>query len=297
MSYTSKIKEEVTASILNHLESGVKPWEMPWDRGGLIPAIPANFHSGKAYRGINILNLWLSGLEHQFTTPYFMTFKQTKEHGGSVKEGAKGHKIYFFEMRERDVTIRNDKGQVVSDVEKYPMLKQYTVFNLDQIDGIEKPEIKTVRHSLEEAEALIAASGAQVDFSGGSAHYSRKTDKINMPACEFKSDEAFYATLLHELTHWTGHESRCNREFGKRFGDKAYAFEELVAEMGSAFLMAHLGMRPILEDHAGYLDHWISILKKDNSAIFTAATKASEACDYLMAMLVSDEDINAPMVA
>ena len=235
--------------------------------------------------GINILLLWGAALENGFTAARWMTFKQAIELGGCVGKGEHGSLVVYADRITR--TEQNDKGE---DVEhEIPFMKGYTVFNVEQIVGLPEsfyerpaaPAPAADRHA--QAEAFIAATGASIAHGGNRAFYAPAADRVQLPPFEaFTNPESYYATALHELTHWTGHTSRNARTFGKRFGDEAYAFEELVAELGSAFLCSDLTITPeVREDHAAYLGHWLTILKADKRAIFTAASHASQAADFL----------------
>ena len=183
-----------------------------------------------------------------------------------------------------------------TETEKRLMARASTVFNAQQVDGYEPEPLEPVSEDpvapIQQAEAFVTATEAKVRHGGNRAYYSRSTDHIQMPERErflgsetSSATEAYYGTLLHELTHWSGHEDRCQRQFGKRFGDNAYAMEELVAELGSAFLCADLGIAQAPRaDHAAYIDSWLQVLKADKKAVFTAASQASKAADFLAAV-------------
>ncbi|PMM52251.1 ArdC family protein, partial [Vibrio splendidus] len=233
--------QEVTNQIIEALEAGVKPWACPWDVTQ-SDGLPYNFSTGNTYSGMNVMLLWMSAQMNQFSSNQWLTFKQALDLGGNVIKGEKGTHITFYKSLEKEKTV-NGKEKI----ETIPMLKTFVVFNLDQIEGITKPESKTVlRGELdlrEDVEDFFKATGATINYVGQKAFFRPSTDEIVIPERErFESTANLYATVLHELTHWTGHKSRLNRTKGSKFGDKDYAFEELVAELGSAFLMADFGI-------------------------------------------------------
>jgi antirestriction protein ArdC len=215
-----------------------------------------------------------------------MTYKQAQFEGGQVRGGQRGSMVVFRSPFE--IVEKNAKGEEASKT--IQILKRYTVFNVEQIDGLPekfRPKLAVVlspNERITTAEAFVKATAAVVQHGGGEAYYSPPKDIIQMPPFErFEEAESYYATLLHELTHWTRPQNRLNRDFGQqKRGDISYATEELVAEICAAFLCAELGITPeIREDHAAYIGHWLSILKEDNRAIFRAAAHAQRAADYL----------------
>ena len=243
-------------------------------------------HNGVPYSGINILMLWASAVEQGFGSPSWMTFKQALELNAHVRKGEKGSLVVYANSVTK--TEQNDAGE---DVEReIHFLKGYTVFNCDQIEGLPaqyyvKPEPKfTAVERIGHAEAFFAATKADVRYRGGRAYYAQEPDYIQMPPIEaFTDAESFYATLAHETVHWTKHPARLERDFGRKtWGDAGYAHEELVAELGSAFLCADLELTPeVRDDHASYIASWLEVLKNDNRAIFAAAAHAQRAVDYL----------------
>lgn len=262
------VYDTVTEQILKELEAGTPPWVQSWQ-----PRLPNNFISRKEYRGINVLLLWTTAMKKQYRNPFWLTFKQAGDVGGKIKRGEKATWIVYAAKAKKE----DEKG-----VEhEYSFLKWYYVFNLEQTEGIpiEAPPIKPI----EEVEAFIEAIGANVTHGNTKAYYLPKFDQIHLPDPEdFKTMEDYYAVALHEHTHWTGHESRLNRPLVNRFGSEEYAEEELVAELGSAFLCSHLQVTPVLrEDHAAYIKSWVRILKEDKRAIFKASALAGKAADYL----------------
>ncbi len=279
------IAEEITNRILEDLEKGVTPWEKPWKLGRAL-SLPTNASTGKNYRGINVFVLWEEATRKGFSTPTWLTFNQANSLKGRVKKGEKGTDVVFYKRLAKTKSL-NLEDEVVLDQQSFWILRTYTVFNLDQIEGLDhlKPKAETLEpfQAIAKAEKLLKDSGARILHAViDRAFYEPKRDFITLPLKEsFKNPETYYGTALHELTHWTGHESRLKREFGKRFGDQAYAFEELVAEMGAAFLCVSCGI-PYDTQHASYINDWIRILQGNKRAIFTAAAKAQTAMDYVL---------------
>jgi antirestriction protein ArdC len=261
---------------------------MPWHRSGEGLNRPVNIDTNNAYRGINVVSLWASAQARGFGTGTWGTYRQWQNNGAQVRKGEKASLVVFY--KEFDVEETTDDGE--TEQGKRLMARASWVFNADQVDGYTAPAVpepKDPVQALDRAERFIAGTGAIVHHGGSRAFYRPSDDIIQMPERErflgtetSSATESYYATLLHELTHWTGHGRRCDRQFGKRFGDDAYAMEELVAELGAAFLCADLGVtlepRP---DHAAYIDNWLTVLKADKKAIFTAASQAAKATDYL----------------
>lgn len=284
------IYTRVTSQIIASLEQGVRPWVKPWAVEHAAGRITRPLrHNGTPYRGINILLLWSEAMAKGYAAPLWMTYRQSQEIGGQVRKGEHGSTVVYADRFTR--TEQDDKGQ---DVEReIPFLKAYTVFNVEQIEGL--PEhfyAKPVNplplaERIEGADRFVAATGASIRHTGNMAFYAPGPDCIQLPPFEaFCDKESYYATVLHELTHWTRHASRLDRDFGrKQFGDPGYAREELVAELGAAFLCADLGITPtVREDHAAYLDHWLTVLKEDKRAIFQAAAYAQRAADFLQGL-------------
>lgn len=277
----------VTDKIIASLEAGTRPWMRPWDSAaGGPPAMPLR-GNGQAYRGVNVLLLWAEAAERGYRASTWMTYKQAAELGAQVRKGEKGAMVVYADTVHRTET--NDKGE---DVERaFGFMKAYTVFNVEQIDGLGEgfypvAPVEDTGHTVElidHAEAFFAGTGAAFRHGGHSAFYAPGPDVIQLPPVQsFHDAESYAATKAHELIHWTGHQDRMAREFGKRYGDRAYAFEELVAEMGAAFLCADLAITPkVRGDHADYLASWLEVLKEDKRAIFAAASHAQKAMDFL----------------
>lgn len=274
--------ETITDKIISILEAGEASGSITWNGQGGASGMPINLKTGKAYQGVNVLLLWATAQEKGYSSPYWLTFNQAKEMGGQVRKGEKGTQGVFWGTRE--VKEENDEGD--EEARQVAFAKAFWVFNLDQIDGIQAPGAVPAGNewsAIEAAEALIQKSGADVIEGGAKAYYSPSRDEIHMPDRErFQCAENFYAVALHELTHWTGHASRCARDLKNRFGDEAYAMEELVAELGAAFLCAETGIAGRLEGHASYIGSWLRVLKNDKRAIITAASKASQAARYII---------------
>lgn len=279
--------QTITDKIIEAIEAGVQRDGKPLWSGAGATGMPFNRKSGKAYSGVNVLILWLAAMEAGFNSSAWLTFKQAGELGGNVKKGSKGVQIVYFSTMEREQT---DKSTGEIDSKKFGFMKSYTVFNLEQCEGIEDGITRRTFHGNEAAELLMERSGARILEQGGKAFFRPSTDEIYLPErIRFTADEGFYSVAMHELTHWTGGKGRLAREFSGRFGSEAYAFEELIAELGAAFVCADLGMIPAtMADHASYIQSWLKVLKNDKKAIFTAASQASKAHGYLMAAAAAE---------
>jgi antirestriction protein ArdC len=277
----------ITDKIIADLEQGVRTWMKPWNAGNTAGRITRPLrHNGVPYSGINILMLWAEAVSQGFGAPIWMTFRQATELGAHVRKGEKGSLVVYANAITK--TEADDNGEETERAIHF--MKGYTVFNAEQVEGLPeiyyaKPEVKTTPvERISHAEAFFKATGADVRYRGDRAYYSNDGDYIQMPVIEaFRDAESFYATLAHESAHWTKHPSRLDREFGrKQWGDEGYAREELVAELSSAFLCADLGITPeIRDDHASYIATWLTVLKNDKRAIFSAAAYAQKAVDYL----------------
>lgn len=281
------VYQQVTDTIVNAIENGAGDWQMPWHRAGSGLNRPVNIDTGNHYRGVNIVALWSTSELRGFSSGTWGTYRQWQNSGCQVRKAEKSSIVVFY--KEIEIDQENEDGETGTG--KRLFARASRVFNADQVDGykVELPEPKDPVKIDENAESFVRNTGADVRHGGARAFYRSGADYIQMPdrgrfigSDTSSATEAYYGTLLHELTHWTGPLKRCDRQFGKRFGDDAYAAEELVAELGSAFLCAELGItatpRP---DHAAYIDHWLRIMKGDKKAIFTAASKANQAVDFL----------------
>ncbi|MDE0417635.1 MAG: zincin-like metallopeptidase domain-containing protein [bacterium] len=284
------VHAEITAGIVEQLRQGIRPWTRPWDDGE--KAAPGGVglplrDNGQAYGGINVVVLWAAAHAHGYEAPTWMTFNQAKKHGGSVKKGETGQTVVYAKTYPKRTT---DPDTGLAKQETVGFLKRYRVFNVEQIDGLgerwyrshlEIHPINPDRRS-ERLEAFFAALEIDVRTGGTEAYYVLADDYVQMPAFElFHDREAYYTTLAHESIHWTRHASRLNRTFRGSY-QVPYAKEELVAEIGSAFLAAELGVAPaVREDHADYIGAWLRVLEDDNKAIFRAAGHATKAVTWL----------------
>ena len=281
------IYTRITGKIVAALEQGVRPWIRPWNADNAAGRITRPLrHNGVPYSGINILMLWASAVEQGFGSPSWMTFKQALELDAHVRKGEKGSLVVYANSVTK--TDRNDAGEEIE--REIHFLKGYTVFNVEQIEGLPaqyyvKPEPKfTAVQRIDHAEAFFAATRFEIRYGGNRAYYAQEPDYIRIPPIEaFTDAESFYATLAHESVHATKHPTRLERDFGRKaWGDEGYAHEELVAELGSAFLCADLDLTPdVREDHTAYIANWLEVLKHDKRAIFSAAAHAQKAADYL----------------
>jgi antirestriction protein ArdC len=281
------IYTRITDQIVSALEAGVKPWTQPWSAAHAAGAVSRPLrHNGQPYSGINVLILWASAMERHYAAPIWMTFKQALELGGHVRKGEKGSPVVYA-----NTIVRTEEGDDGQDDERaIPFLKAYTVFNIEQIDELPAHYYARAESSVNpdrriaHAEAFFAGLGADIRQGGNSAFYVPSVDFIQMPEfASFRDAHSYYATLAHECTHWTRHEKRLDRDLGrKHFGDEGYAREELVAELGAAFLCADLGLHlEDREDHASYIGSWLRVLKNDKRAIFQASAHAQRAVDFL----------------
>jgi antirestriction protein ArdC len=270
----------ITDRIIAELEKGCRPWTPNWDTGFVRPR-RAN---GLPYRGINVVMLWSEASRKGFRSPTWMTFRQALELGAHVRFGETGSLVVYANQITRKV--EGDAGEETAEL--IPFLRGYTVFNTEQIEGLPQQYYNEPQPRLgpaeriERADRFFANTGATIN-EGPQPCYVINQDKIRIPPIElFEDAQSYYATLGHETVHWSGHPSRLGRDLGRRFGDGAYAVEELVAELGAAFLAADLELscepRP---DHASYIGGWLKVLRADKRAIFTAASQAQRAADYL----------------
>lgn len=283
------IYARITDRIVADLEQGVRPWMRPWSVANTAGRITRPLrHNGEPYSGMNIILLWSEAVARGFTSPVWMTFKQAGELGGHVGKGESGSLVVYasrFTKTESD----GRGGEVERDI---PFLKTYTVFNTEQIDDL--PDRFHVRpqavadpvERIEHADRFFANTGAAIRHGGSSAFYSPSSDHIQMPPFESFRDAASYvAVLSHETVHWTADSRRVGRDLSRYAKDRTErAREECVAELGSCFLCADLGIAPELEprpDHASYLASWLDLLKSDKRSIFSAAAHAQRAVTYL----------------
>jgi len=284
----ASLYDSVTNRIIAELEEGRLPWVQPWSRsGGASAALPHNATSARPYSGINILILWGAVIEAGYPSQAWLTFRQALEAGGNVRKGERGTTVVYadrFVPKGEAERAQRDGG----DARAVPFLKSFTVFNVAQCEGLREgigidPLPLPEREIVPVAEAVIAASGIEFRIGGDRAFYVPAHDYVQVPPQPAFFDQInYYRTALHELTHATGHVSRLDRKLLNGFGSKDYAREELVAEMGSAFLGAALGIVPSVR-HADYIGSWLEVLREDNRAIFRAASHASRAAEWLLA--------------
>lgn len=281
------IHADITNALITAIEADPGKPSMPWRRSAGPLFMPVNALTGNAYNGINILSLWVSAEANGYSAPVWATYRQWAELGAQVRKGEKSSPVVFY--KEYDAEPNPDDAD---DNGKRRVARASHVFNAAQVDGFTAPGVPERLGSVERiiaADRFVAATGARIEHGGERAFYRPSTDHIQMPEealfCgtgTMTRSEGYYAVLVHELTHWSGAKHRLDRQMGKRFGDAAYAAEELVAEIGSAFLCSELGItQDTRADHAQYLAHWLKLLKDDSRAIFTAAARASEAVAYL----------------
>jgi antirestriction protein ArdC len=291
------IYQTITDSIVAAIEAGAGDWHMPWHvKGDGAAAMPINAASKKAYRGVNVLNLWIAAQAAGYPAGIWATYKQWQELGAQVRKGEKAALVVFwkiFDNGEQEDDAGRDEDQDAGPQGRRFMARGYHVFNCAQVDGYASPSLPqpTEPERIDAAEAFFAAIGADIRHGGNRAFYSPAGDFIQMPPFPAFCDAvAYYATLAHEGTHWTGHPTRCARDLKGRFGCEAYAAEELIAELGAAFLCAELSLasepRP---DHAAYIANWLKVLKGDKRAIFTAASKAQAAADWMHARQATEQ--------
>lgn len=274
------IHQEITNQIITCLEGGNLPWHKDWTADRPTFTLPRRAN-GEFYQGINVLLLWMAAHDRGYTADQWMTFKQAKAIGGNVRKGERGTRIVFYSTFERE----NELGQE----EKIPFLKSYTVFNVQQIENLPcdltpdmfAPDDETGPDPIAELEAFFAATGATILNDGTNPCYRPGTDTIHMPrVAQFETAQSYYGTLAHELIHWTGATSRLDRL--RKAGRSEYAFEELIAELGSCFLTARIGGEYNAENSAAYVGSWLKALQNDKKFIFRAASAAQKATDFAL---------------
>jgi antirestriction protein ArdC len=272
--------ERITASIIQAIEAGAETYRMPWTCSGGAVELPINAISRRAYRGINVLLLWAAAQQKGYASGRWATFQQWRAAGAQVRSGERGTTVLLWKPR----------GSSASEDEKEPqqlryLCRSFFVFNADQVGGAPPPVQRRQEHLRKgEVERFFRSIPAEVREAGDRACYVPSTDTILLPTFDqFRSADAYYGVLAHELVHWTGAETRLKRDLEGRFGSEAYAMEELVAELGSAFLSSalRLDLEP-RRDHAPYIASWLQVLKHDPRAVFSAAAHAQRAVDFLM---------------
>jgi antirestriction protein ArdC len=285
----NELYKGVTATIVAQLEEGVPPWTRPWKDSKLkgVGMIPTNLITGRLYSGGNILLLWLTAHARGYDNLQFCTYNQVNGIGAKVKKGEKSTHVIFT----KHVTRKDEES---GDEKPGTIVKTYPVFHLSQLENVpdkylelQQPEEDPVGDK--RVKLFVGGTGVKVTFGSNKAAYYPVRDEIVMPTVGvFENQDAFTGTLYHELIHATGHKDRLNREFGKRFGDKAYSFEELVAELGSAFLCARFGIQPTFRS-AAYIADWLKVLGADNRAVFSAASYAGHASEWLWKKVYAEE--------
>jgi antirestriction protein ArdC len=279
------VYERITTTVIAAIEAGAGNFAMPWHTDGSDTARPTNIASGRPYRGINTLALWVAAQAAGYGPGIWGTYKQWAERGAQVRKGEKSTLVVFWKINDREQDA--DDAAAEDTARRRIVARGYSVFNAAQVDGYAAPAMPVLpeMQRIERAERWFAALGATVREGGSRAFYQPNTDAICLPPfAAFRDPVAYYATLAHEATHWSGHADRCARDLKGRFGSESYAAEELVAELGAAFLCADLALasepRP---DHAAYIASWLKVLRDDPRAIFTAAAKAQAAADWMHA--------------
>jgi antirestriction protein ArdC len=284
----NEIYTRVTNKIIADLEQGTLTWRKPWNTDHVSGQVlrPLRWN-GIPYSGINTLLLWGTSAEQGYGSPYWMTFQQAVQLQANVRKGEKGTQIVYADK----LTRSDENAQGELETRQIPYLKTYVVFNAAQIEGLPEtfhpaaspPTGVNREERIAELEQFFAQTKADI-YTGTRASYSQATDKIQMPPFEsFENAVRYYGVLAHELTHWTKHPTRLNRDLGrKQHGDAGYAKEELVAELGACFLAADLGLEPVPEaQHAAYIQSWLSALQNDKRFIFSAASQAQRAVEFI----------------
>ncbi len=281
MSTQTNIRRLVTSKIVDALGAGTPPWRRPWRNDRTNAGAPANAASGMSYRGVNALLLGLVGYESR----WWATYAQIQTLGGRVRKGERATQIVYWREVERVATT----AAGVDVIDTFPLLKTYSVFNAAQVDGLEEFQARSrpgvTFEDFGPFEAVVAATGADIRHGGDRAFYHPVRDFIQVPPREsFEGRAAYYGTLAHEMCLWTGHAARLDRlTRNARFGDRAYSVEELVAEIGGAFLCTAVGVpQSDLSNQAAYLASWLAVLERDSTAIFTAAGQANRAVDFIL---------------
>lgn len=291
----ASLYDEITGRIIAELEAGRVPWVQPWGTAAANAplAMPRNAATGRQYSGINVLILWGAVIEHGFPGQGWLTFRQALSLGGHVRKGERGTTVVYADRFVPDEEKRRAR-ETGADAAAIPFLKRFTVFNAAQCDGLPEDVVAVVPPpppGLIEprVEALIRATGIDFRIGGAQAFYAPALDYVQVPPPQAYFEPInWHRTALHELGHATGHASRVGRDLTGSFGTKAYAFEELVAEMNAAFCCASLGIVPTVR-HADYIGAWLAVLREDNRAIVRAASQASKAADWLLGFLPDAE--------
>ena len=278
------IFQRVTDMIVRAIEEGAGSYRMPWRTSGGFPNSPINAVSKRPYRGINVLVLWATAQERGYKSGTWATYKQWSDSERKF-ERARNPQRRILEILRSRRGAQDGAADSETHAKKIPMARDYWVFNAEQVDGYAPAEVPKAskEERIESAEAFFHRVGIDVQPGGNRAFYQPATDSVHMPPFEaFKEPLFYYSVLCHETTHWSGAEHRLKRDLSGRFGSESYAIEELIAELGAAFLCAELGLpTDPREDHAPYIPSWLKVLKSDKRAIFTAAAKAQRAADSI----------------
>ena len=293
------IYERITGQIVAELEQGHIPWAPSWDnaKARSLTGIPQNGRTGRPYNGVNVLLLWAEAASKGYPTHNWMTFQQAKELNAYVRKGEKSTAAVFTKMLEVEVEENGEQR-----VDKRPVLRLYHLFNVAQLDNLPAayaaaPSLVPEQTAYDNMLAFTEKTGVKVCYGGTKAFYSPNRDEVHMPPYgSFANDEAFFGTLAHELVHASAAEHRLDRRLSGRFGDTAYAREELIAELGSAFLCAEHGIRPTTRSSAAYIQNWLTVLNDDKRAIFHAASQASLASRYYMEKVYHEVQADTPEV-
>ena len=282
---SNELFERITQRIIARIEAGADEFVMPWHNWGKATGAPINAISGRPYRGVNVLLLWAAAELDGHASGCWATYRQWTAAGAQVRKGEKSAPIVFWKA-----ATPQDSTELDPDGASRPrfVARIYHVFNAAQVDGAELPRPSTTNHAdrIATADKFFSALGASIEHGGDRACYMPHLDKIHMPSlAQFRDFSSYYAVLGHEHVHWTGAPNRLERDLKSRFGTDSYAAEELIAELGSAFLCAHLGISAEpRSDHAAYVAAWLRVLRDDVRAIVTASAKAQEAVDFLVAL-------------
>jgi antirestriction protein ArdC len=303
MPSTNELRQRITTSIIEALETGnLPPWRKPW-RCDPNAGMPTNVISKKRYSGVNVLLLETASMQHRFESKHWATYKQWSALGGQVKKrpteikpGHWGTTVIFWSPIKKKMS--GDTGEVIDD--RYFIMKSYTVFNVEQVDGdfdhlrVGQDTVNSNGEVFEEAEVAITAIGADIRYGGNRAFYAPSGDFIQMPLRESFSVSEYYETLCHELVHWTepAHRLAWDRK------NEGYAMGELIAELGGCFMCSELGLPTAdnMTNHAAYLKNWLTAMKGDPKFIFKASTQASKAVDYLLSFSRREIDQPEPLV-
>ena len=295
--------DRVTRQIIEAIEAGAQRWRMPWHIAEADAFCPVDAVSKRPYRGVNVLALWVAAQAQGYPSGFWATYRQWLELGAQVRKGEKATLVVLWKVREANQAAEEEaeteQEAAANRGGRRFLARGYSVFNAAQVDGWTPPALppRPQAERVETAERFFSSLEADLRHGGAQAFYHRGGDYIQLPHyiqlprfAAFPDPGAYYATLAHEATHWTGHPSRLARDLSGRFGDDAYAAEELIAELGAAFLCAQLGLastpRP---DHAAYLQGWLRILKQDTRSLLTAAGKAQAAVDWMNARQAAQE--------